>query len=191
MNFQCFLTILINLRYNKDTKNGRGEKRKMKKKILAILLATLMTATMFACIPSVSSEEESLLAEQKNHVTPEQWADIEELLAQNKGSRSLPDLEIIEFDMKDDVLWADIYNSGNAYAHAFDVRFHVYYDSEWKACGRDIVWLGLMIGNTVWTNSQEVVYSGYLNSRAWADMYNDLAESDDTNNAETAYFTFS
>lgn len=154
-------------------------------------MATLMSATMFAGMATVSAEEDEYLKEIKDHVTPEEWVEIEELINKNEKSRSLPDLEIIEFDMKDDVLWADIYNSGNAYAHAFDVRFHVYYDSEWKACGRDIVWLGLMIGNTVWTNSQEVVYSGYLNSRAWADMYNNLAESDDTNNAETAYFTFS
>jgi hypothetical protein len=163
----------------------------MKKKVLAVLLATLMSATMFAGMATVTAEEDEYLKEVKDHVTPEQWVEIEKLIKESEGSKSLPDLEITSFEENADVLWAYVYNSGNKYASAFDVRFHVYYGSEWQAVGRDIVWLGLTIGSYVWTNSNTVQQSGSLYSRAWVDMFEKVPEEDDDNNEAYDTFTFS
>lgn len=159
----------------------------MNRKILAVCLATLMSATMFAGMST--AEEDEYINEIKDHVTPEQWVEIQKLIKESEGSKSLPDLEIASFEEEDDVLWAWIYNSGNAYSPAFDVRFHVYYGGGWQAVGRDIVWLGLTIGSYVWTKSNTVQQSGSLYSRAWVDMYDNIYEEDDNNNE--AYDTFS
>ena len=52
-------------------------------------------------------------------MTPEQWVEIGELINENKQSRSLSDLEIIDFDEgENNKLWVEIYNSDNGYVYA-------------------------------------------------------------------------
>ena len=53
------------------------EMKKMNKKIVAILMVTMMSATMFAGIATVSAEDDDFMNEVKEHVTPEQWVEIE------------------------------------------------------------------------------------------------------------------
>lgn len=163
----------------------------MKRKILAVFMAMLMSATVLASFSTVTADDEDWMKEIQDHVTPEQWIEIQKLLKKNEETKSLPDLDIIDFDQgQDEILWAEVWNKGDGYASAFDVYFHVY-DSGWQSIGRDIVWLGLASGWTVWTNSQSCPLSGTFNCRAWADMEGDLEETNDDNNQAYGTFSFS
>jgi hypothetical protein len=117
--------------------------------------------------------------------------EIEVLINNNEQSRSLPDLDIIDFDQgQDEILWAEVWNKGDGYCPAFDVYFHVY-NGGWQSIGRDIVWLGLASGWTVWTNSNSCPLSGTYNCRSWADYNDNINEDSETNNWETSNFSFS
>jgi len=167
------------------------EMKKMNKKIVAILMVTMMSATMFAGIATVSAEDDDFMNEVKEHVTPEQWAEIEDLINKNEQSRSLPDLNITDFDQaQDEKLWAEVWNKGDGWCKPFDVYFHID-NSGWQSIGRDIVWLGLSSGSTVWTNSNSCPLSGTFDCRAWADKDGKVSETDDGNNKAFDTFSFS
>lgn len=164
----------------------------MNKKFLAILMATLMTATILAGIATVTAEENPMLEEQKEHVTPEQWAEIEELLAENQEKGFLPDLEIIDstFQSYEGVMgWklkAKTWNRGFAYAHIFATTFIVDGDS----VGNYIYWLGLRSGQSKWGYSYAFSASGEKWCTVWADMENHLIEIYDGNNQCSKWIDF-
>lgn len=163
----------------------------MRKKIVATMMVMLMSATVLACIPSVCSKENPLLAEQRNHVTPEQWIEIEMLLDSTQGSKAKPDLEIIDFKLASSTtMKAKVWNSGGAYCPAFSTIFEIFKDSDWRSVGIDYVWLGLMSGYTVWTYSNTVPFTGYFQTRVWADYLDIWDEESETNNVEWGEFTF-
>ena len=158
----------------------------MKKTV--VLFVMLLIGTALAGI-TVSADD--ILEEQKKHVTPEQWVEIEKLLDENQKTGALPDLEITAFWKSGNRLYATVHNRGDGYAHAFSVDFHVWKDGKWNNVGRDWVWLGLRAGYSTQVHSSTVPYHGRYYCRVYADYIEKLPESNEYNNDDYAWFTFS
>ena len=157
------------------------------------MMATLMTAIMFAGMATVSAEEDEYLKEIKDHVTPEQWVEIEELLNKESESKSLADLIPINFEQgEDERLWVQAHNDGHAWARPFSVNFILDPSGGSHGIGRDWVYLGLSAGCTSrWLSSQDVIYTGTYLCRAHVNMDRKCPESNHFNNWVDDYFTFS
>ena len=171
------------------------EMKKMNKKIVAILMVTLMSATMFAGMATVTAEEDEYLKEVKEHVTPEQWVEIEELLNKETESRALADLipKPGSFDQGDDErLWVQAHNDGDAWARPFATNFYLDPYGSNHGIGRDWVYLGLSAGATSrWLSSNDVIYSGTYLCRVWVNSNWGARESNYDNNDAFDTFTFS
>jgi hypothetical protein len=168
----------------------------MKKKVLAIMLATLMSATMFAGMATVTAEEDEYLKEVKEHVTPEQWVEIEELIGKYEKSRSLPDLTFEDNTFQktgDDTLKAQAYNEGPIASLPCSVLFETDEDEDddWESVGRYWIWLGLRSGQKKWTESNEITDTGQIKCRATINPSGNVPESDYDNNQVEDTFTFS
>ena len=113
-----------------------GDEENMGKLVPAVLFAALL---FFPAIASIANEDaipgenatlEEILEFQKRHVTEEEWAEIEELLAENQRTGALPDLIITDFWKSGRRLYAWVHNGGDGYAHIFYVDFHIYKDGK-------------------------------------------------------------
>ena len=170
----------------------------MKKKVLAIMLATLMSATMFAGMATVTAEEDEYLKEVKDHVTPEQWVEIEELLNKESKSRSYADLIPLpgSFDQgEDERLYVKVHNDGDAWARPFVTSFRIYPDGlseSYENVGNDWVYLGLAAGTTSrWLSSNSVSYSGEYWCEVEVNSNEAVDESNHNNNIDRDEITFS
>jgi len=167
----------------------------MKKKVLAIMLATLMSATMFAGMATVTAEEDEYLKEVKDHVTPEQWVEIEELLNKESKSRSYADLIPLpgSFDQgEDERLYVKVHNDGDAWARPFATNFYLDPNGGDHGIGRDWVYLGLSAGATSrWLSSKDVIYSGTYLCKVLVNSNEAVSESNYDNNDAYDTFTFS
>jgi len=172
------------------------EVKKMNKKIVAIMLATLMSATMFAGMATVTAEEDEYLKEVKDHVTPEQWVEIEELLNKEPESRAKADLIPKDFCQgSDEKLYAKARNIGDAWARPFVTSFRIYPDGlseSYENVGNDWVYLGLAAGTTSrWLSSNSVSYSGEYWCEVEVNSNEAVDESNHNNNIDRDEITFS
>ncbi|MCD6410992.1 MAG: hypothetical protein J7L20_00990 [Thermoplasmata archaeon] len=159
--------------------------------VIHLLTAGLLATTALLGV-ATAVDEKSILEEQKKHVTPEEWAEIEELLAENEKYGRSPDLEITVFKKTTfNRVRALVHNAGDGYAHVFYTAFHVQIDNEWKCFGKDYFWLGLRAGRSKWAYSEPFPYeAGTYYCRAWADAGNWVQESNEDNNQAFGWFTF-
>ncbi len=167
----------------------------MKKKVLAIMLATLMSATMFAGMATVTAEEDEYIKEIQDNVTLEQWVEIEDLLNKETESRALPDLipKPGSFDQgEDERLWVQAHNDGPVRSLPFPTNFFLDPFGGNHGIGREWVYLGLGSGCTSrWLSSQDVVYSGTYLCEAYVNFGKIAPESNPDNNRVFKEFTFS
>lgn len=167
------------------------EMKKMNKKIVAILMVTLMSATMFAGMATVTAEEDEYLKEVKDHVTPEQWVEIEDLINNNEKSLLKADLTIKSFTKTgDDKLEATVKNIGDAWALPFSTLFKIYVDGTWESVGRDWVLSGLRVGYSVDTYSNVITDTGEIDCWAKVNPTENVPEITTKNNVATGTFTF-
>lgn len=168
----------------------------MNKKLVAICLATLMSATVFAGLATVSAEEDEYLNEIKANVTPEQWVEIEELLNKEPESWAMADLIPVDFGQgSDERLYAKARNIGDAWARPFVNSFRIYPEGmpgPKENIGNDWVYLGLPAGTTSrWLSSNNVPYSGTYWCEFEVNSHRHVQESNYDNNFDWDVFTFS
>jgi len=177
----------------------------MKKKYLAILLATLMSATIFAGLATVSADEIPEGVEVPDTLPIEPLIDVKD---ENLKSReSLPDLEVSHFQIDDKLgtlhyrMKYKLYNCGDAdivYAQFTDFAWY-YHSYQWREIGTSetfhssITILAEQYSN--WFYWEWYPPQGLKFVSQWTDINGDIEEmveedDDPTNNYKTGLFLF-
>lgn len=167
----------------------------MKKKYLAILMATMMTATILFSVPATISEEEEQEVGEWEKIYQMDINSIEE----SKDSKdTYPDLQVYS-------IWKQHYILGNNWK----IKYYIYCTKEFTGTFTDEVWLDddvdwwfiddithndeLMwrgINGPYYTKVFPAPYKGWFDMNVFLDIDDDITESNEGNNHDyaTAYF---
>jgi hypothetical protein len=168
----------------------------MNKKMLAVMLATLMSATMLAGMTTVTAEEEKIPTIIGEIGTEEEIQKLREEAKYQKETNSLsgPDMQVTDIWLTAYgnrwIIHADVTNTGDTWAEAQYTYFFKEYGTEDQSClGSFLHGLGFGAGITKYPFTQPKDLDGEISITVIADYWDDEPdELNENNNARTEPF---